>query len=162
PMQAPHLAAWLAAQSPGAIVPTTIRYELQSALGQLVADERGQLSDHAQIAMVVIDNRSGGVVAWLGGADFFGRAGQVDLVRAHRSPGSALKPLIYGLAFDDRVLHPESIVEDVPVRFREWLPRNFDHGHMGAVTVRKALQQSLNVPAVLTLEKVGAARFLST
>jgi penicillin-binding protein 1C len=162
PLQAPHLAAWLAGQSPGAIVPTTVRYELQTALAQLVADERSQLADHAQIALVAVDNRSGGVVAWLGGGDFFGRAGQVDLVRAHRSPGSALKPLIYAMAFDDRLLHPESLVEDVPVRFRDWLPRNFDHEHMGAVTVRRALQQSLNVPAVLALEKVGPQRFLST
>ncbi len=162
PMQAPHLAAWLAGQSPGTIVPTTIRYELQNALSQLIADERAQLPDHAQIAMVVIDNRTGGVVAWLGGGDFFGRAGQVDLVRAHRSPGSALKPMIYALAFDDRTLHPESLVEDVPVRFRDWLPRNFDREHQGAVTVRRALQQSLNVPAVLALEKVGPQRFIAT
>ena len=104
----------------------------------------------------------GTVVAWLGGSDFFGRAGQVDLVRAHRSPGSALKPLIYAMAFDDRTLHPESLIEDVPVRFRDWLPRNFDRDHQGAVTVRRALQQSLNVPAVLALEKVGPQRFLST
>ena len=97
-------------QSPGAIVPTTLRFELQTALAQLVSEERGQLTDHAQIALVAIDNRSGNVVAWLGGTDFFGRAGQVDLVRSHRSPGSALKPLIYALAFDDRVLHPDSIV----------------------------------------------------
>jgi penicillin-binding protein 1C len=161
PMQAPHLAAWLAGQSPGAVVPTTVRYELQSALGQLVAEEASQLADHARIALVAIDNRSRGVVAWLGGSDFFGPAGQVDLVRAHRSPGSTLKPLIYGLAFDDRTLHPESLVEDVPVRFRDWLPRNFDHAHLGAITVRQALQQSLNVPAVLALEKVGPQRFLS-
>ena len=119
-------------------------------------------ADQAEIAMVVLDNRTGGVVAWLGGSDFFGRAGQVDLVRAHRSPGSALKPLIYAMAFDDRTLHPESLVEDVPVRFRDWLPRNFDRDHQGAVTVRRALQQSLNVPAVLALEKVGPQRFLST
>ena len=132
------------------------------ASSQLVADERGQMADKAQIAMVVIDNRTGGVVAWLGGGDFFGRAGQVDLVRAHRSPGSALKPMIYALAFDDRTLHPESLVEDVPVRFKDWLPRNFDRDHQGAVTVRRALQQSLNVPAVLALERVGPARFLST
>ena len=162
PMQAPHLAAWLAGQSPGAIVPTTLRFELQSALSQLVAEERGQFADRAQIALVAIDNRTGGVVAWLGGSDYFGRAGQVDLVRSHRSPGSALKPLIYAMAFDDRVLHPESIVEDVPVRFRDWLPRNFDRDHVGAVTVRRALQQSLNVPAVLALEKVGPQRFIST
>src|SRR5229473_1306186 len=162
PMQAPHLAAWLAGQSPGAIVPTTLRFELQSALAQLAAEERGQFADRAQIALVAIDNRTGTVVAWLGGSDFFGRAGQVDLVRSRRSPGSALKPLIYAMAFDDRVLHPESLVEDVPVRFRDWLPRNFDRDHVGAVTVRRALQQSLNVPAVLALEKVGPQRFIST
>jgi penicillin-binding protein 1C len=107
-------------------------------------------------------SRTGGVVAWLGGDNYFGRAGQVDLVRARRSPGSALKPLIYALAFDDRTLHPETLVEDVPVRFRDWLPRNFDRDHQGAVTVRRALQQSLNVPAVLALEKVGPQRFLAT
>ena len=162
PMQAPHLATWLAGQSPGAVVPTTIRLELQEALTQLVTDERAQLGDKAQIAMVVVDNRTGDVAAWLGGEDFFGRAGQVDLVRAHRSPGSALKPLIYALAFDDRTLHPDSLVEDVPVRFKEWLPRNFDRGHQGAITVRRALQQSLNVPAVLALERVGPQRFLTT
>jgi len=83
-------------------------------------------------------------------------------VRAHRSPGSALKPMIYALAFDDRTLHPESLVEDVPVRFKDWLPRNFDRDHQGAVTVRRALQQSLNVPAVLALEKVGPQRFIAT
>ena len=162
PMQAPHLAAWLAGQSPGTTVPTTIRYELQAALAQLAAEERAQSTDRAQIALVVVDNRSGSVVAWQGGGDFFGRAGQVDLVRARRSPGSALKPLIYAMAFDDRTLHPDSLVEDVPVRFRDWLPRNFDRDHQGAVTVRRALQQSLNVPAVLAREKVGAQRFLST
>lgn len=162
PMQAPHLSAWLHGQSPGMVVRTTVRYELQSALAQLVREERGQLSDGAQVAMVAIDNRSGAVVAWLGGDDYFGRAGQVDLVRARRSPGSALKPLIYAMAFDDRVLHPETLVEDVAVRFRDWLPRNFDRDHQGAVSVRRALQQSLNVPAVLALEKVGSQRFLAT
>jgi len=161
-MQAPHLSTWLAGQSPGTTVPTTVRYELQQALAQLVHEERRALADGAEIAMVVLDNRTGGVVAWLGGDNFFGRAGQVDLVRARRSPGSALKPLIYAMAFDDRTLHPETLVEDVPVRFRDWLPRNFDRDHQGAVTVRRALQQSLNVPAVLALEKVGPQRFLST
>jgi penicillin-binding protein 1C len=162
PLHAPHLSAWLAGQSPGAVVPTTIRFELQAALLQLAREERGRISDRPDIAVVAIDNRSGSVVAWQGGADFFGRAGQVDLVRARRSPGSALKPLIYALAFDDRTLHPESLIEDVPVRFRDWLPRNFDRDHQGAVTVRRALQQSLNVPAVLALEKVGPQRFLAT
>jgi len=162
PLHAPHLSAWLAGQSPGALVPTTIRFELQSAMLQLAREERGRIPDRPDIAIVAVDNRTGTVVAWQGGSDYFGRAGQVDLVRAHRSPGSALKPLIYAMAFDDRALHPESLIEDVPVRFRDWLPRNFDRDHQGAVTVRRALQQSLNVPAVLALEKVGPQRFLST
>lgn len=162
PMNAPHLSAWLAGQSSGTTIPTTLRLQLQASLSQLVAEERGQMTDRAQVAMVVVDNRTGGVVAWLGGDDFFGRAGQVDLVRSHRSPGSALKPLIYALAFDDRTLHPETLVEDVPVRFKDWLPRNFDREHQGSITVRRALQQSLNIPAVLALERVGPARFLAT
>ena len=162
PMRAPHLAAWLAAQERGGVVPTTIRYELQAALAQLAHEERERAADRPEVAIVAVDNRSGTVVAWQGGSDYFGRAGQVDLVRAHRSPGSALKPLIYAMAFDDRTLHPESLIEDVPVRFRDWLPRNFDRDHQGAVTVRRALQQSLNVPAVLALEKVGPQRFLAT
>jgi penicillin-binding protein 1C len=162
PMQAPHLASWLAAHSAGQIVPTSLRAGLQSALAQLVQDERGQLADRPQIALVAIDNRTREVVTWLGGEDYFGRAGQVDLVRARRSPGSALKPLIYAMAFDDRWLHPESTVQDVAVRFRDWAPRNFDRDHQGAVTVRRALQQSLNVPAVLALERVGPQRFLAT
>ena len=162
PMNAPHLSAWLASQSPGSIVPTTVRYELQSALARLVGDERGQMGDRPQIAIVAIDNRSREIIAWVSGSDWFGRAGQVDLVRSHRSPGSALKPLIYAMAFDDRALHPESRVEDVAVRFKDWLPRNFDRDHQGTVSVRRALQQSLNVPAVLALEKVGPQRFVAT
>ncbi|HZP99085.1 MAG TPA: penicillin-binding protein 1C [Reyranella sp.] len=163
PMQAPHLSGWLRGQSQtGAIVPTTIRLELQKSLARLIGEERERLADKAEIALVAIDNRTGGVVAWVSGSDFFGRNGQVDLVRAHRSPGSALKPMIYAMAFDDRVLHPESLVEDVPVRFKDWLPHNFDRGHQGAITVRRALQQSLNVPAVLALEKVGPQRFITT
>lgn len=163
PMHAQHLASWLGGQSaPGAVVPTTLRLELQRSLARLVDEERAKLPDKPQIALVAIDNRSGAVVAWVSGGDYFGKNGQVDLVRAHRSPGSALKPLIYALAFDDRTLHPESQVEDVPVRFKDWLPRNFDREHQGAVTVRRALQQSLNVPAVLALEKVGPQRFITT
>lgn len=162
PMNAPHLAAWLASQSSSTAVPTTLRLDLQAGLAQLVRDEHYETPDRANIALVAIDNRTSGVVAWVSGADYFGRAGQIDLVRAHRSPGSALKPMIYALAFDDRTLHPESLVDDVSVRFKDWLPRNFDHGHAGRVTVRRALQQSLNVPAVLALERVGPQRFLAT
>jgi penicillin-binding protein 1C len=168
PFHAPHLAAHLAqphldGRAPaGAMLGTTIRQELQTAIARLAAEERRGLGDNADIAMVVVDNRSREVVAWHGGSDFWTRHGQVDLVRAKRSPGSALKPFIYALAFDDGVLHPETLIDDTPTRFGDWLPRNFDRGHQGTITVRRALQQSLNVPAVVALERVGAARFIAT
>ena len=77
---------------------------------------------------------------------------------ALRSPGSALKPFIYGLAFEDGIAHPETLIEDRPVRYGAYAPENFDMTFQGTVTVRRALQQSLNVPAVALLDSVGASR----
>src|SRR6185312_14305259 len=93
-------------------------------------------------------------------SDYFDerRAGQVDLTQALRSPGSALKPFIYGLTFEDGLVHPETLIEDRPVRFGAYAPENFDLTFQGTVSVRSALQQSLNVPAVSLLDKVGASR----
>jgi penicillin-binding protein 1C len=108
----------------------------------------------------VVENRAHAVRAYLGSADFFAPQGQIDLARAQRSPGSALKPFIYGLAFDDRAIHPASLIDDEPVRFGDYVPRNFDRQFQGTVTVREALQQSLNVPAVALLDRVGAVRFV--
>jgi penicillin-binding protein 1C len=82
----------------------------------------------------------------------------VDFTQALRSPGSALKPFIYGLAFEDGLAHPETLIEDRPVRYGSYAPENFDLTFQGTVTVRKALQMSLNVPAVALLDKVGASR----
>ncbi len=86
------------------------------------------------------------------------RAGQVDMTQALRSPGSTLKPFIYGLGFEDGLVHPETLIEDRPVRFGGYAPENFDLTFQGTVTVRRALQLSLNVPAVAVLDKVGASR----
>ena len=93
-------------------------------------------------------------------ADYFDerRAGQVDMTDALRSPGSALKPFIYGLAFEDGIAHPETLIEDRPVRYGTYAPENFDLTFQGTVTVRRALQLSLNVPAVALLGKVGVNR----
>ena len=89
--------------------------------------------------------------------------GAIDMTAAIRSPGSALKPFIYGLAFEDGLAHPETLIEDKPVRFDTYAPANFDAAFHGTVTVRTALQLSLNVPAVKVLNEVGpvklAARF---
>lgn len=100
------------------------------------------------------------MLARVASADYFDerRAGQVDMTQALRSPGSALKPFIYGLAFEDGLVHPETLIEDRPVRYGAYAPENFDMTFQGTVSVRRALQLSLNVPAVALLDKVGASR----
>ena len=75
-----------------------------------------------------------------------------------RSPGSALKPFIYGLAFEDGLAHPETLIDDRPTRYGNYAPENFDLTFQGTLPVRQALQLSLNVPAVALLERIGAAR----
>ncbi len=161
PRIAPHLGQMLAGASPAEqAIHTTIRREIQTTAARLAAEERGRFGDEADIAIVVVDNRKGAIVAWHGG-DVDSRQGYVDLVRAKRSPGSTLKPFIYGIAFDDGAAHPETFVDDAPMRFGDWMPRNFDREHQGTLTIRRALQQSLNVPAVAALDRIGAARFLA-
>ena len=112
------------------------------------------------VAIMVVDSASGEVLARVASPDYFDerRAGQVDLTRAVRSPGSALKPFIYGLGFEDGLIHPETLIEDRPLRYGSYAPENFDLTFQGTVTVRRALQQSLNVPAVAVLEEVGPSR----
>ncbi|MCK7582515.1 MAG: penicillin-binding transpeptidase domain-containing protein [Chromatiales bacterium] len=112
------------------------------------------------MAILVVAHRDRRVLAYVGASDFHDprRAGQVDMVRAMRSPGSTLKPLVYGLGFDDLLIHPETLIEDVPTRFGDYSPTNFRNTYAGQLTVREALQQSLNIPAVAVLEQVGPAR----
>jgi penicillin-binding protein 1C len=112
------------------------------------------------VAIVVVDNATGEVLARVAAADYFdaARAGQVDMTQALRSPGSTLKPFIYGIGFEDGLIHPETLVEDRPIRFGSYAPENFDQTFQGQVTVRKALQLSLNVPAVAVLDAVRSSR----
>ncbi|MGH7123299.1 MAG: penicillin-binding protein 1C [Stellaceae bacterium] len=161
PFLAPHLAEHLATRAaPGSAIATTIDRGLQSSLEALAKREMLRFDDAGNLAIVVVENRSRAVRAYLGSADFFGPQGQLDLARAQRSPGSALKPFIYGLAFDDRAIHPASLIDDEPMRFGDYVPRNFDRQFQGTVSVREALQDSLNVPAVALLDRVGAVRFV--
>ncbi len=162
PFLAPHLTEHLKARYPGhPVVPTTIDARLQAALESLARRTLPDLHERAGLAVLVVENRSRTVLAYLGSPDYFDerREGQVDMVRAVRSPGSALKPFIYGLGFDDGLIHPATQVADVSTRFGDYAPRNFDRGFTGELTVREALQRSLNVPAVLVLDKVGPVRF---
>ena len=161
PFLAPHLSQHLAATStPGSTISTPIDRGLQTSLEALAKREAVRFDDAGDLAVVVVENRVHAVRAYLGSADFFGPHGQIDLARAPRSPGSALKPFIYGLAFEDRMIHPASLIDDEPLRFGDYIPRNFDRQFQGTVSVREALQQSLNVPAVALLDRVGAVRFV--
>lgn len=162
PASAPHLADLLRAAHPGApLVATTLDGSLQRSVELLARREVETLHERAGIAVLVVDNRTRRILAWVGSPDFLDerRQGPIDMVRAVRSPGSALKPFIYGLGFDDGVIHPLTQVADVSTRFGDYAPRNFDRGFSGDLTIAEALQRSLNVPAVLVLDRVGPVRF---
>ncbi|WP_338074213.1 penicillin-binding protein 1C [Halochromatium glycolicum] len=171
PLLAPHLTRRLVASAPVASSASavadehrlTLNAELQQRLETLAAERAARLPDAVSVALLAADYRSGEVLASVGSADLLARErdGFVDMTRAPRSPGSTLKPLIYGLAFELGLAHPESLIEDRPSAFGGYVPENFDRGFQGTVTVRSALQQSLNVPAVTLLEHVGPARLLA-
>ncbi len=164
PMLAPHLAERLVSERPDLKVHrTTIDYRLQAAVEKLLAQSVPRLGAKVSAAVLVVDNATGEVRAHVGGADYFSspRAGGVDLARAWRSPGSALKPFIYAMAFENGQAHPETMLEDRPTRYGVWAPEDFDQSFHGLVTARFALQQSLNVPAVALLDAVGPDRLVA-
>ena len=161
PFIAPHLADRLRTMQPNLTLHQSfIDRSLQQNLETLAKQQQSVLEPYRSMAMLVVANRDRRVLAYVGASDFFDarRAGQVDMIRAIRSPGSTLKPLIYGLGFDDLLIHPETLIEDAPTRFGGYSPTNFHHTYAGQLTVREALQQSLNIPAVAVLEQLGPAR----
>jgi penicillin-binding protein 1C len=164
PILAPHSADQaIAAVKDASVIALTLDAGLQKVLEALARDRAIALGPNISVAIIAVDNASGDVLARVGSPDYFDdrRAGQVDMTRAVRSPGSTLKPFIYGLAFEDGLVHPESLIEDRPIRFGSYAPENFDMTFQGTVPVRKALQMSLNVPAVALLDRVGASRLSS-
>ncbi|MGO9357274.1 MAG: penicillin-binding protein 1C [Xanthobacteraceae bacterium] len=161
PLLAPHATDQAVARHPDtALIRTTLDWTLQKNLEALAGDRAAMLGPNLSIAIVAVDHASGDVLAHVGSPDYFDdrRAGQVDMTRALRSPGSTLKPFIYGLAFEDGFVNPESLIEDRPIRFGSYAPENFDMTYQGTVSVRRALQLSLNVPAIALLDRVGASR----
>jgi len=162
PFHALHLAKALRTEEPGAsLVRTTIEPRLQGEVEALLRREAASLDPQASLAALVVDNRERRVVAYVGNADFLSgaRHGTIDMVRAVRSPGSALKPFIYAMAFDRLIIHPETILDDQSRHFGDYAPGDFDGQFRGEVTAREALQYSLNVPAVAVLDRLGPARF---
>jgi penicillin-binding protein 1C len=164
PILAPHSADQaMATVKDTPVIKLTLDSGLQKVLEALARDRAIALGPNISVAIVAVDNDSGDVLAHVGSPDYFDerRAGQVDMTRAVRSPGSTLKPFIYGLAFEDGFVHPESLIDDRPVRFGSYAPENFDMTFQGTVPVRKALQFSLNVPAIALLDRVGSSRLSS-
>ena len=164
PILAPHSADQAVATVKDApVIALTLDSSLQKVLEALARDRAAALGPNISVAILAVDNESGDVLAHIGSPDYFDdrRAGQVDMTRAVRSPGSTLKPFIYGLAFEDGLVHPESLIDDRPIRFGSYAPENFDMTFQGTVPVRKALQLSLNVPAIALLDCVGASRLSS-
>ena len=133
---------------------------MQANLEILAAEAAERRDGRVSVAIVVADSRDGSILAQVGSPGFVNhrRAGWIDMSIARRSPGSALKPFIYGLAFEEGLVLPETLISDRPADFAGYRPRNFDMTFQGDVTVREALQLSLNVPAVRLLDGVGPAR----
>jgi penicillin-binding protein 1C len=162
PFRAPHLARALRSEDPAA--PShraTIDPLLQQRVEAVMKREVLALDPEASIAAMIVDNRTRRVLAYAGSADFnaVARRGTLDMARAVRSPGSALKPFIYAMAFDRLIIHPETLLEDRPRHFGDYAPSDFDGRFQGDVSARQALQYSLNLPAVAVLDRLGPARF---
>ena len=160
PLLAPHLAERLAAQASGTIE-TTLDRTVQLGLARVLRQTLNELPRPVNVAAIVADWHTGAILAEAGSGDYFdpNRKGAIDMTSSVRSPGSTLKPFIYGMAFDGLLAHPASLVRDEPTRFDDYAPHNFDGGFNGDITVRRALQASLNLPAVIVLQRLGPVAF---
>ncbi|HZZ36050.1 MAG TPA: penicillin-binding protein 1C, partial [Caulobacteraceae bacterium] len=161
PALAWHAAGELAHAAPlsQASVVTTLDADLQRRLEPLAAATAKTQGADAVVAILVIQTKGRAVRAAVGSGGLERPGGWIDMTRALRSPGSALKPFIYGFAFDDGVAAPDTQVDDIPRRFADYQPEDFDRVFRGRVTAREALIHSLNVPAVSLLDRIGAGAF---
>lgn len=163
---APHLARKLL-QQPGQKLQVSIDADLQQFARLTLRNQLASLRDQnvEDGALVVLDNASGEVLAYVGSSGDLSGAAEVDGVAALRQPGSTLKPFLYGLAFDQGWLNASSVLDDSPLSLTTpsglYIPQDYDRDFRGAVSVRTALAGSLNIPAVRTLTVVGVDRFLT-
>jgi len=164
PILAAHLAESAIAEAPeNAVHQLTLDRDRQITYERLAAERAETFGEGVSVAILLVDYRTGEIIASVGSSGFldFEREGFVDMTRAIRSPGSTLKPFIYGLAFELGLALPASLIEDRPTGFGDYAPVNFDGHYRGTVTIRAALEQSLNVPAVVVLNEVGPALLVS-
>ena len=159
---APHLATRLL--GPSGDVRTTLDADLQRVAVRALTEQLAALADRRvrDGAVLVVENASGDVLAWVGSSGALSNARHVDFVRARRQAGSTLKPFLYALAFEDRILSPATLLDDspleIPTALGSYRPDNYDHRFHGPVEARVALGASLNIPAVRVLERVGLDR----
>lgn len=161
PALAPLLARRLNSANSPPLIRTTLDAALQRRLEDLLLSWRARLPERTSAAILVVEAQTMAVRAYLGSIDLADerRFGHVDMVRSLRSPGSTLKPFLYGMALDDGLIHSESLLQDVPRRYGDYRPGNFSMGFSGPVSASSALALSLNLPAVQLLEAYGPKRF---
>ncbi|MCW2102156.1 UNVERIFIED_ORG: penicillin-binding protein 1C [Pseudomonas psychrophila] len=161
PSLAPLLARRLNRPHSPPLIRTTLDANLQRRLEDLLLGWRARLPEHTSAAILVVETESMAVRAYLGSVDINDarRFGHVDMISALRSPGSTLKPFLYGMAMDAGLIHSESLLQDVPRRYGDYRPGNFAMGFSGPVSASSALALSLNLPAVQLLEAYGPKRF---
>lgn len=161
PSLAPLLARRLNRPDSPPLIRTTLDANLQRRLEDLLLGWRARLPEHTSAAILVVEEETMAVRAYLGSVDINDdrRFGHVDMISALRSPGSTLKPFLYGMAMDAGLIHSESLLQDVPRRYGDYRPGNFSMGFSGPVPASSALSTSLNLPAVQLLEAYGPKRF---
>ncbi|MWL73307.1 penicillin-binding protein 1C, partial [Escherichia coli] len=161
PQLAPLFSRMMLGKSRDVKIVTTLDAALQRQLEELAMNWKGRLPPRSSLAMIVVDHATMKVRGWVGSVDVNddSRFSHVDMVSAIRSPGSVLKPFVYGLAMDDGLIHPASLLQDVPRRTGDYRPGNFDSGFHGPISMSEALLRSLNLPAVQVLEAYGPKKF---
>jgi penicillin-binding protein 1C len=164
PALAPHLADRARDEAPQTVTHRlTIDADLQKTLEALALEAVEGRGDRLQVAILVADHASGEILASIGSAGYQAdlRQGFVDMTQALRSPGSTLKPLVYALAFDEGLGHPETMIDDRPMSFGSYAPQNFDKLYLGTIRMRQALQLSRNIPVVELTDALGPAKLIS-
>ncbi|MBW8285451.1 MAG: penicillin-binding protein 1C [Rhizobium sp.] len=164
PALAAHLAEAARRKDPAAERhATTLNADIQQRLETVALYASAKLDPKVSLALMMADAETGEILAEVGAADYFdaSRSGWIDMTRQSRSPGSTLKPFIYGLAFEEGLVAQETIVEDRPADFFGYRPKNFDMSYQGDVSIRQALQLSLNVPAVRLLDALGPTKLMA-
>lgn len=163
PALAPHLSDRLRAANEAQVIETTIDAHVQLGMERLAREAVVRDVQHMSVAILAADYHTGEIIASVGSANYEndGRGGFIDMTQARRSPGSTLKPLIYGMGFDQGLIHPETLISDRPMQFGSYAPQNFDGQFRGNLRVREALQASLNLPVVSLLDRLGPSNLVT-